>query len=321
MRALGFIFLFALCSPGFLQAALINGINAIVNDTVITYDQVLRGIEPFDELLYRQYRNEPQLLEQKRQELRTQRIEELVERQLILAEFKRAGYNLPETFIDDAIREEIRKNFYGDRARMTKTLQSEGMTTESYRQQQREKIIVSYLSDQNNSAQKILVSPYKIEKYYTDNQGKYKVGDQVKLRMISIHQPAGAAPDTAKQLANEVLKKIEEGAAFAEMASIYSDGAQRAQGGDRGWVEREKSDLKKELVDAAFSLKAGERSKVIEFPEACFLLQADEVRPAHVRTLDELREDIEKTLKDQESARLRKKWIDRLKAKSFVRYF
>lgn len=321
MRAIRFIFLILLCSSEFLQAALVNGINAIVNDTVITYDQVLRGIEPFDEMLYRQYRNEPQVLEKKREELRTQRIEELVERQLILAEFKRAGYNLPETFIDDAIREEIRKNFYGDRAKLTKTLQSEGMTTESFRQQQREKIIVSYLSDQNNSAQKILISPFKIERYYTENQEKFKVSDQVKLRMLSINQPDGAAPGTAIKLADEVLKKIEEGAAFEEMATIYSDGGQRAEGGDRGWVERGKSDLKKELVDVAFSLKAGERSKVIEFPEACFLLQVDEVRPAHVRTLDEVREDVEKTLKDQESARLRKKWIDRLKAKSFVRYF
>lgn len=321
MKVPGSIFLFTLCSAGFLQAALVNGINAIVNDTVITYDQVLRGIEPFDELLYRQYKGEPALLEQKRQELRTQRIEELVERQLILAEFKRAGYNLPETFIDDAIREEIRKNFYGDRARLTKTLQSEGLTTESYRQQQREKIIVSYLTDQNNSAQKILVSPFKIERYYKENQERFKVGDQVKLRMISFNQPASAPPGSAKNLAEEVLKKIDEGATFAEMATIYSDGSQRAEGGDRGWIERDRTDLKKELVNQAFALKAGERSKVIEFPEACFILQVDEVRPAHVRTLDEVREDIEKTLKDQEAARLRKKWIDRLKAKSFVRYF
>jgi peptidyl-prolyl cis-trans isomerase SurA len=79
--------------------------------------------------------------------------------------------------------------------------------------------------------------------------------------------------------------------------------------------------LKKELVDAAFSLKAGERSGVIEFPEACFLLQVDEVRTAHVRPLSEVRDEIEKTLKAQEAVRLEKKWIDRLKNKSFVRYF
>ena len=321
MKRFGFIFAALFFFSGFSRADLVNGINAIVNDTVITYDQVERGIAPFDEMLIRQYRNEPQVLEQKRQELRTKQIEELVERQLILAEFKSAGYNLPETFIDDAVQKEIRENFYGDRAKLTKTLQSEGITTDTFRQQQREKIIVNYLRAQNVSSQKILISPYKIETYYKEHQEEYKVADQVKLRMIVVNQAEGAAPGTAKRLAEEILKKIDEGTPFAEMAAIYSAGALGVEGGDRGWIERGKSDLRKELVDAAFLLKAGERSGVIEFPGACFLIQVDEVRQSRVRPLDEIRGEIEKTLEAQESNRLRKKWIDRLKNKSFVRYF
>jgi parvulin-like peptidyl-prolyl isomerase len=147
------------------------------------------------------------------------------------------------------------------------------------------------------------------------------VGDRIKLRTITINQPQGGETGAAKKLADEVLKKIESGASFEEMAGVYSEGLQRTEGGDRGWIEREKTDLKKELVDAAFDLKAGERSGVIEFPEACFLLQVDEVQPAHVRPLSEVRDEIEKTLKAQEAVRLEKKWIDRLKNKSFVRYF
>jgi peptidyl-prolyl cis-trans isomerase SurA len=321
MRVPRIIFTAAICLTSVAQAELINGISAVVNDSVITYDQVERGIAPLDDLLVRQYHSQPAVLEQKRQELRTRQIEELVERQLILAEFKRAGYNLPESFIDDTVRDEIRKNFYGDRARLTKTLQSEGMTYETFRQQQRDDIIVRELSRMNISPEKILISPFKIEQYYKDNQDKFKVGDQVKLRLIVINQPEGAEPGTAKKIAGEILKKIDNGASFAEMASIYSDSSQRAQGGDRGWIEKDKTDLKKELVDAAFSLKAGRHSKVIEFPQACFLLQVDEVKPAHVRSLAEVRDDIEKTLKDQEAARLHKKWIDRLKSKSYVRYF
>lgn len=319
MRVFRFVFAAWICSCAFAQAALINGINAIVNDAVITYDQVERGIAPLAELLIRQYRTQPQVLEQKLKELRAQQIEELVERQLILSEFKSAGYNLPESFIDDAVKKEIRENFYGDRARLTKTLQAEGLTYEGFRQQQREKIIVEYLRRENTSAQKILISPYKIETYYAQHQDQFKLEDQAKIRLVVVNQPPGAAPGTARNLANEILKKIEEGTPFAEMASVYSDGSQRVDGGDRGWVDR--TYLKKELSDVAFSLKAGEHSGVIELPEACYLIQVDDVRPAHVRPLDEVREEIENTLKTQESARLRKKWIDRLKNKSFVRYF
>ncbi len=319
MKVFRFIFPILVCSCGLVKADLVNGINAVVNDAVITYDQVERGIAPLAELVIRQYRSQPQVLEQKLQELRTKQIEELVERQLILADFKTAGYNLPESFIDDAIRDEIRKNFYGDRAKLTKTLQAEGMTYEMFRAQQREKIIVDYLRQQNISAQKILISPYKIEAYFKEHQDEFKLGDQVKLRLVVVNQLPGAAPGAAKKLAEEILKKIDEGTPFAEMASIYSDGSQRAEGGDRGWVDR--SYLKKELADVAFSLKAGERSGVINLPEACYLIQVEDVRPAHVRPLDEIRVEIENTLKAQESARLKKKWIDRLKTKAFVRYF
>ena len=109
MRVAQFVFAVLLFSAGFTQAALVNGINAVVNDTVITYDQVERGIASFAEGIFRQYRNQPQVLEEKMKGLRANQIEELVERQLILNEFKTAGYKLPETFIDDAIRDEIRK--------------------------------------------------------------------------------------------------------------------------------------------------------------------------------------------------------------------
>lgn len=319
MKVLRFIFPILICSCGLTRAAVVNGINAVVNDAVITYDQVERGIAPLAEMVVRQYRSEPQVLEQKLQELRSKQIEELVERQLILADFKTAGYNLPESFIDDAIREEIRKNYYGDRAKLTKTLQAEGITYETFRAQQRERIIVDYLRQQNISSQKILISPYKIETYYKEHQDEFKLGDQVKLRMVVINKTPNEAPGASKKIAEEILKKINEGTPFAEMAAIYSDGSQRAEGGDRGWVDR--SYLKKELSDVAFSLKAGERSGVIDLPEACYLIQVDEARPAHIRPLDEIRGDIENTLKAQESARLKKKWIDRLKAKAFVRYY
>ena len=121
------------------------------------------------------------------------------------------------------------------------------------------------------------------------------------------------------RLADEVLAKLKEGAAFAEMAGIYSDGSQRAQGGDWGWVER--SVLRKELGELAFSLKPGQRSDVVDLPGACYIMLVEDVKANHVQVLPEVRDAIERTLITQEQSRLRKQWIDRLKNKSFVRYF
>jgi parvulin-like peptidyl-prolyl isomerase len=299
------------------DAALMNGITAIVNDSVITYDEVESSLAPIANLLASQFGNQPQVFRERLQKARQERVEELVERQLVLHEFKTAGYNLPESIVDDIIRDQIRQQF-GDRVTLTKTLQARGRTFESFRKQKREDLIVELLSRKQLSSEKILISPFKIEQFYQANQENYKVGDQVKLRMIGLTKNPDSAAQVRK-IAEEIRTKVKEGASFAEMASVYAEGAQRARGGDRGWVERK--EFKKELADAAFSLKPGETSEVIDLPEACYLLHVEQVRPAHVRPLEEVRGEIETTLRSQEGARLHKKWISRLKKKSFVRYY
>ena len=82
-----------------------------------------------------------------------------------------------------------------------------------------------------------------------------------------------------------------------------------------------RSVLRKEFAAAIANLKAGQRTGVIEMPEACFLLQVEEIKSAQLTPLAEVRDEIEKTLLNQERSRLQKKYVERLKKKSFVRYF
>lgn len=301
------------------DADLANAVAVIVNDAIITSYDVQTFIKPFVETAMRQYGSQSQMLQQKLVELERNGTETLVERQLILYDFKTGGYNLPESIIDDEIKREIRAR-YGDRLTLIKTLQEQGITYESYRQQTREQFIVGALSAKHLSSE-IIISPHKIETHYVQNREKFKVEDQVKLRMIVLSKTAGGDGEASRKLAKEILIKLEEGASFAEMASVYSEGSPRYQGGDRGWIERSSSDLRKELAEVAFSLPKGQRSGIIETPEAIFLMLVEDKRPAHVKSLAEVREQIESDLLAQERARVRKRWIERLTKKSFVRYF
>ncbi len=306
-----------------VRAELVNGIAVIVNDAIVTYQDVKSYVSPAMELLMRQYRNQPQKLEQKLNETERDATEQLVERQLILYDFKTAGYNLPESVIDDEIRDNIRKQ-YGDRATLTKTLQAKGITYEAFRQQVRDQFIIAALRAKNVSSE-IIISPHKIEVYYVKHRDEYKVEDQVKLRMIVLNRVPSDDTEAVKRRAQEILTRVDEGASFSELATLYSEGSQRSQGGDWGWVEKLNTDgspvLRKELFEVAFSLKPGQHSGVIETPEAFYLMLVEDKRAAHTKSLAEVRDEIEKTLLAQERARLQKKWIDRLKNKSFVRYF
>jgi peptidyl-prolyl cis-trans isomerase SurA len=306
----------AFCFAPQLRAEMADGVQVIVNDTVITYAQVMDFSAPALAALRQEYAGQPDVFQQKLTETLHDSREQLVERQLILHDFDVEGYKLPDSVVDQLVQDRIRERF-GDRITLMKTLQAEGETFEQFRKEVREQYIVSALRNKNIS-QEIVISPYKVENYYLAHQDDFKVEDEIKLRMIVLNKSSADDTNTLN-LARDIQTKIKEGASFQQMAAVYSQGSQQHQGGDWGWVER--SVLRKELADVAFTLKAGQVSDVIETPEADYLMLVEQTRPAHVRPLGEVRDDIEDTLRAQEQARLEKQWIDSLKEKTFIRYF
>jgi parvulin-like peptidyl-prolyl isomerase len=317
MRFFRFIIIFTLVllAERSLRAELADGIKAVVNDTVITYSQMEDLAAPAAKVLRLQYADAPDLLEQKLNDALSDSLEQLVERQLILHSFDVDGYQLPESAVDQMMQDHIRE--YGDRVTFIKTLQAQGTTVEQYRKDLRDRYIERALR-QKNVSQEIVISPYKVETYYLAHQDDFKVADQIKLRMIVLNKTSPTDTNTI-QRANEILTEIKNGATFQEMASVYSEGSQKSQGGDWGWIER--SVLNPELAAAALSLKPGQVSNVIDTPESVYLMLVEQTRPAHTRPLGEVRDEIEKNLRTEEQARLEKQWIDGLKKKTFIRYF
>ncbi len=310
------IFALALLAGRSLRAELADGVKAVVSDTVITYSQVEEFTAPAADALRRQYADSPDMFQQKLNDALEDSLEQLVERQLILRSFDTEGYQLPEDYVDQMVQDRIRERF-GDRITFIKTLQAQGMTVEQFRKDVRDQYIITALR-QKNVSQEFVISPYKVETYYHDHQNDFKMEDQIKLRMIVLNKTSPDDTNTV-QRAREILGEIKAGASFQEMASVYSEGSQKSQGGDWGWVER--SVLRKDLADAAFALKPGQVSDVIDTPESVYLMLVEQIKPAHAKPLDEVRDEIEKTLLTQEQARLEKEWIDGLKKKTFIRYF
>ncbi len=309
--------------PGRAAPQLLNGVAAIVNDAVITFDDVDQYTKRAVEAAYRQYaaRGQNTQFEERRQGIMKDGLEQLIDRDLVLNDFKTAGYNLPESLIDDVVAARVKEEF-GDRLTLTKTLHLRNQTYESFRKDERDAFIVAQMTLKNIN-QNLVISPKKIEKFYAENEEKYRIGDRAKVRMILIDKSRHAAGEP-KRLADEVRAKAVAGEDFGKLADESSDDARRFKGGlrgDEGWVENKDSDLRKELRDFAFTAKAGDISPVIETDGAVFLLKVEGRETARVRPLTEVRDDVEATLKGVERERLRKQWIARLRKKSFVRYF
>ena len=295
---------------------LVNGIAVIVGDAVITYKDIQLALLEDIDRLERRYGNNPQMYNQMAAEMEKAKLEEMVENELVLQEFKRAGYVIPESFFQSRIDEDIRK--VGDRLTLTKGLQARGITFETYRNRIRERVILQ-LMWREKVPQEPLISPTKIENYYVQHRDEFKLNDQVKLRMIVLTNNPNNTAYSAVKVAEEIVAKLDQNVPFDELARVYSQGAQAQEGGEYPWVER--GVLNTNLAEVAFSLQPGQHSKVIPTPNGAYVLKLEDKKISYIKTLAEVRDDIEGTLRTEEIKRLKTKWINQLKSNAFIRYF
>lgn len=297
-----------------VRADLADGINAIVNDKVITFQEVSDFTAPAVDVLRREYADDPDTFNQKLNDTLKDGLETLIENQLILHEFATKYNPLPDSAVDQMVQERIKERF-GDRITCVRTLQAQGETFEKFRQEVRDQYIISELRYKNLSDEKIIISPYKIESYYLLHQDDFKIGNEVKLQMIVLTKNSSDDPGTRK-MADEILSDLKKGSSFQQLASLYSQDKQQ-QGSD--WIET--SVLRPELADAVSKLKPGDTSGVIETSDDCYILRIEDKRPPHVKLLSDVRGNIETTLRTQEQKEVQQRWIETLKKKAFIRYF
>ena len=312
-RAVTVILLFAsICLP--LRADLADGINAIVNDKIITFQEVSDFTAPAVDVLRREYSDQPDLYEQKLNDALKDGLETLIENQLILHEFETKYNALPDSAVDELVADEVHER-YGDRITCIRSLQEQGETFEKFREDVRERYIISELRFKNLSDEKIIISPYRIENYYMLHQDDFKVSDQVKVHMIVLTK-SSSDDKSARQMADEIVGELQKGASFDQLASVYSEDKHQ-QGTD--WIEQ--SVLRPELADAVGTLKPGQTSGVIETADNCYILRLEDKRPAHVKPLNDVRGAIETTLRTQQQKEIQQRWIESLKKKAFIRFF
>jgi len=304
-------------------ATLNNGVAAVVNNEAITMLEVLRQTGMEEDDLKQQMLQGKITDEERKQRVKLRRrtvLDSLIEKRLILQDYKSKGYNFPDYFFDREERQKIRDQFGGDRQALVKTLEERGHTYAEWRKDVRETFIVQQMR-LINAKRFITISPHMIEAYYQDHVRDFLQPDRVKLRMIYIGPGSSPNPEAA---AKEALGAVEQGIDFASLAQKYSE-YNRAGGGlfqdNGGWAERES--LKAELTEVAFNLRPGQSSGIITLPaadgqNAYYILNVEEVKKATVTPLSSIREAIESTLVAKENEKVEQEWIERLKRGAYI---
>jgi len=149
----------------------------------------------------------------------------------------------------------------------------------------------------------------EIQAYYDQHRDQYRSPEQVKVRHILIKTPLPgpdgkvdpAGVEQARKKAEDVLKQVKAGGNFADLAKKYSeDTASAKEGGSLGWIERGRTVPEFEKV--AFSLPKGSTSDLVESSYGFHIIQVEDKQDARVKTLEEVKAQIEPALKHEKAA-------------------
>ena len=105
-----------------------------------------------------------------------------------------------------------------------------------------------------------------------------------------------------KNQAAQILELAKSGEDFSELAKQYSEGPSGPRGGDLGSFTRGR--MVKPFEDAVFSLNEGDISDIVETQFGFHIIKLDKIEPAHTKTLEEVKGEIETELKAQKSSEL-----------------
>ncbi len=300
------------------QAEVVDGIAAVVNGEVITYSQVRELIGARERALRDSFSGEE--LSNKLKEMRLAALKDLIDRQLILQEFKDKGLTIPPYLIDDRVKTIIREEFGGDRAAFVRTLKSQGYTITKFKEVEMDKIIVQAMR-QTFVKDDFVISPTQIQSYYDKNKVGYSTPEQIKLRMIVIREGGGdGLPGGEQAMAEEIRGKLIEGTDFGTLAQMYSeDPTTKETGGDWGWID--KKTLSEPLTNAAFNLRAGEISEVINIGNSYYVMMVEARKNADVKSITDVRDEIEQNLIQQEKGKRVQRWLDGLRENAYIKIF
>ena len=244
-------------------------------------------------------------------------LDDMIGYRLMIQEAKARKIAVADAEIDAQVAQ-IRSQFPND-AQFQQALTAQNTTLEAVRNDTRDEMSAAKLVD-SEIASKIAVKPEAVTDFYNKNQDKFQQGARVRASHILIGIPQNADAATkqqAKSKAEALLKDLKAGKDFAEAAKANSqDPGSAPNGGDLGYFEQ--GQMVPPFEQAAFALKAGEMSDVVETQFGYHIIKVADKQTSRVVPLDEAKKQIEEYLTQQNRHAQTEVFVQALKAKAKV---
>ena len=242
-------------------AEVVDKVVAEVNGEPITYREIIALLSGRLEALRDVLDDEEYEKEVKRLTRRV--LEDRIQDMLFLSEAKRRlseeEISATEGEVEKVVEEAIIS--VGSKERLESELRSSGTSLKEETELLKNKALIARLL-RKTLGPRIRIAPKEVFQFYQAHASEFQEREAVKIRQILIKFSEYEDKDGARKVAEDLGKRLAEGADFAFLAGKYSRGPYAEKGGE--WEFLERGSLLPQVDKRAFSLPLGGVSEIIE---------------------------------------------------------
>ena len=250
---------------------LLDRIVVIVDDDVVTESEVAKRMD----LVRLSLRGNQQPVPPENV-LRERVLEILISDAVLRQQAKQRGIRISDSRLNQAMQKQARDNKMS-LTRFRETLINQGIDYRQYREGLRNDLALSLLRRQYTQSN-ARVSEAEIDEFIRlagDEPESY----EYRLSHILVPLPEAASAEViqqGQQQIDEILGRLDQGEAFAELASLKSSAENALKGGDLGW--RKKAAIPGVFTEAVLTMQAGEYRGPIRSPSGLHIVYLQELR-------------------------------------------
>jgi peptidyl-prolyl cis-trans isomerase C len=246
-----------------------------------------------------------------KQKMEKAALDQLIDIELLYQNGKKLQINDLDTQVNDKVAQA--KAQFPSPADFEKALKSANISEAKLKDITRKNLIINNLLTKEVYG-KITVSEADAKKFYDENPDKFKVPESVRASHVLIGADAKATAEEkkkAKEKAEAVRKRIAGGEDFATVAKKESTCPSSAKGGDLGFFG--KGQMAPEFEKAAFGLKPGALSDVVETQFGYHVIKLTDRKPAETVKFADAKGKIEAYLKNQQAQKPLAEYIEKVR--------
>lgn len=304
---------------GDLNGNSINSIRAVVDDEIITQEEVVKRAAVAIKEAQERYEEKEFLV--KVDEILKDTLDELIDRKVLIKEAQRLfgteemQMKEVEKELDSFMKGAVKN--VGSLSKYYEIAESQGINPIEKKNELKEDIMIDKIMKEN-VYNRVKVQPKLLRRYYTENIDEFRQKKEVSMRQIMIKFSAhNNNKEETLALTQQIMKRLEKGEDFSTLAKQHSDGTHAENGGLLRFEEV--NEMRKDLRDVVLGLKDNERSEIVESPVGYHIFKVELIKPEKVHEFEDVQEEIYKKIYREEISRLKSQYINSLKAGVFIK--